>query len=314
MFRVKKLFLILIAMDLSLVLATDDDTSVNTDFKGKTLNADFSGKSLIAMGAAINSPLLRLLGKTFIKLEREVSNGVSKLEGVTKDVDNKTKFVLNELEKEKDNSSLEQRLVTERNELIDIICQLHVCTDWTQWTDCTAETKGIYGAQNRSRTCGNRDIKLCKTKGQRKTEVDYRVCEGQWCPKNYTLTGNGFCIGLHLDVKYNRSAAASACKQEGGYLVNIDSELKADDVNGMLEEMSWRNRVWIDGIRTQPSGPWRHEYGPNDPTYSNWLFGKPDNIFDCRVYMNNMNQWYWLVQTCWSEYSFICEIIYNMFE
>jgi hypothetical protein len=289
------------------------------------------------MGTSLDNPLLKLLGRTFERLEKDV----------LKDIDNKTTFVLGQVNKNnslleqrlvserkeltdiigrtferldnkttfvlgqvnKDNSSLEQRLVSERRELIDIICQLHPCTEWEAWTGCSAKNKGTFGAQTRSRRCGVKASKLCSSAGQEQKETDItRICEGTQCPTNYTATTNRYCIGVHT-VNKNWTSAQAVCKQEGGYLMNIDSQLKALDVNSTLKKMSLTSNFWIDGTRTLPGGEWRYEYGPQDTTYNNWYSGEPHPSYDCRVYYLYSSILYWRGFPCSYIYYFICEIV-----
>jgi hypothetical protein len=92
--------------------------------------------------------------------------------------------------------------------------------------------------------------------------------------------------------------------------MNIDSELKARDVNSTLKKMPFTGTAWIDGTRTLPGGEWRYEYGPQDTAYNNWYSGEPSSTGDCRLYSFSSSVWYWFARPCSYGYSyFICEIV-----
>lgn len=262
------------------------------------VNSELNANSLIAMGMTLDKPVLKLLGLT---LEKMVAV-------LTADIDNKTTFVLENLEKEM--VTMQQTLSDERNVFIDYMCRLHLCTDWSEWTTCSALTAGTFGARTRSRTCGTNGLRLCThVSDDSTTETDAKVCEGSWCPTNYTITTNGLCIGLYNTQKKTWKEAQAECNECGGSLINIDSEIKAKDVEDSLQEMSYAAILWIDGTRSLPNGEWQYKYDTAQPTYSNWYGGEPNTHDDCRTYIYVSKRWVWFGRPCGDVYNFLCEIV-----
>lgn len=236
------------------------------------VNSDFEGKSLFAMGKIINNPLLKLLGKTIEKLENDTAKNIESV-------------------------------------IVENICKLHVCTEWIAWSNCSASVSGTYGVQTRSRTCGINGANLCANRTKSQDETDSRVCEGEWCPYNYTLSKRGFCFGM-IRIDMNFTKAHEACKQDGGHLVNIDSEMKAVELNSVLEQRSLTNYYFIiDGRRTLPNGKWQHEYSTHDSGYTNWISGEPATTDDCKEYSKRSGVWIWVGIPCSQTWYPICEIL-----
>ncbi|XP_045179436.2 uncharacterized protein LOC123539033 [Mercenaria mercenaria] len=150
------------------------------------------------------------------------------------------------------------------------LCRLHPCTDWSQWSDCdvSPDKYGQIGAKSRTRNCGG-NTTLCERYGISRLAYEYEVCE-KFCPIDYTVTKYGFCLKFYAGPKKWDDAEA-VCRNDGGHLVNVDSEIKAHDVNMTLEANSlsgtYANLVWIDGRRSVQGGAWSYGYKSTDSSF-----------------------------------------------
>lgn len=254
------------------------------------VNSELDGKALITMGKSLNKPLLTLLGRTFLKMkgniEKEIGNAEEKLQGEMKDLSDVT-------------AKKRETLKTE-------LCRHKICKEWSEWSACSASVRSAFGASKRSRTCGG-SSDLCTSHSAENVEVDSKICQGSQCKSDYTLTTNQFCIRLSNTKVKSWTDAQEECHQDGGYLLNIDSELKARDVNETLEKMSFTTDLWIDGTRTLPNGEWIYEYG--SVGFLNWKSTEPGLTDDCRAYVLTSNIRYWYGRSCTNRYYFLCEII-----
>lgn len=269
---------------------------VGDSIHDNVVNWELNGNSLIAMGTTLDKPLLKLLGRT---LETMVAV-------LTDDIDNKTRVVLDRLEE----TMVTMKQADERNEFMDSFCRLHLCTDWSEWTRCSTHVVDTFGAKTRSRTCGTNGFRLCtNVSNDSTTETDANVCEGL-CPGNYTITTNGFCIRLYNTQRKTWNESQAECNECGGSLLNVDSEMKAKDVEDSLKKMSHTSTVWMDGTRLLPDGEWRYEYGGVQSTYTDWQNNEPNAKDDCIAYVCNANvNWSWYGRPCGDAYNFICEIV-----
>ncbi|XP_045156959.2 uncharacterized protein LOC123523337 [Mercenaria mercenaria] len=259
------------------------------------VNADLNGKELIKMGTVLNKPLLALLGETFVKMEHNISKQLSeKIDDVKNEQDNigiKLSEKIDDVEKNVQDKIV--ALTNERQELKTELCKLKSCTEWPEWSACSANVKRTIGASTRTRTCGV-SSSICPLKVAKKEETESRICQGTECKSNeYTKTKNKFCIRLSKTVKKSWKDAQEECHQDGGHLINIDSALKAADVHETLQKMSFTSDIWIDGTRTLPNGEWRYGYGSEDTTFSKWRSGEPGSSDDCRAYVLYNGKWWW---------------------
>ncbi|XP_060579720.1 uncharacterized protein LOC132736581 [Ruditapes philippinarum] len=90
----------------------------------------------------------------------------------------------------------------------------------------------------------------------------------------YNVTKNGFCIKLYADKQVKRDAAEKQCQKDGGHLVNIDSEMKLEDVSSLLTGIG--SYIWIDGHRKDVSSPWEYTYGSTKGFFK-WYSNQPTN-------------------------------------
>lgn len=239
------------------------------------INKDLTGQDLIKMGNSLNKPLLTLLGATFVKIDKELSDNIA----VSK----------NSLQDGIDKLTME-------------LCKEPRCAAWTEWSRCSAYTTGTFGARSRSRKCGG-SSSICSTLSEETVETDSQICQGT-C--NHTLTGNKFCIKFHKSVKMTQKDAQEECHKDGGHLMNIDSELKVKDLDEYFTSISYNSDMWIDGTRKLPNGNWTYQYGSNDTNVSLWASNEPDASDDCKVYYNSSKKW--VGRHCSNTYYFLCEI------
>ncbi|KAL4231985.1 chromatin-modulating protein mrc1 [Mactra antiquata] len=179
---------------------------------------------------------------------------------------------------------------------------LHPCEVWSPWTPCEANTRGYYGTRTRTRQCVD---KRSSENNTYKNETDIGLCEGN-CPVGANITSHGYCLKLHID-KLNHENANAFCRKEGGYLINLDSAEKYEDVKNMLSGFS-SSFIHIDGRRATSSSPWVYKYGSQQP-FITWASGEPDNQSSdlCVVYYPSEHGCHDI--SCTLTRPFICEFI-----
>jgi hypothetical protein len=147
----------------------------------------------------------------------------------------------------------------------------HPCSEWTQWSSCTARPSRLFGTKKRTRKCST-----YKTPGETalsKLEEDVSVCVGS-CPSDYNLTANGYCLKLYR-VGKPWDEAEKMCQNDGGHLVYIDNDAKFSDVKKFSEGDN--SYIWINGRRKDINSPWETSYGEKLTKFY-WAPGQPTNI------------------------------------
>ncbi|KAL4219370.1 hypothetical protein ACF0H5_021950 [Mactra antiquata] len=145
---------------------------------------------------------------------------------------------------------------------------LHAC-EWTNWSPCTVRKQGIFGIRTRTRACNyHKDVGNINNI----IESDNKLCEGK-CPDDYNITKHGYCIKFYTETKVNDDAATK-CRNDGGYLLNIESEQKHEDIKGILQ--GYNGYPAVGGRRKDVSSPWIYEYG-NQNGFLEWQAGQPNN-------------------------------------
>lgn len=180
------------------------------------------------------------------------------------------------------------------------IRNLHLCSEWTQWSSCDALGKNYFGSRTRTRKCAT-DTET--DDGGRMTETDLDICEG-FCPEQYNVTVNGFCLKLYVTAK-NHDDAEAQCEQDGGYLINIESIMKYGDVVSVLK--GYDATINIGGSRNDSSSMWEYRYGSADG-YITWYNGYPTDESGILCLALSTNQRHWFSHSCSSKSSFMCEI------
>jgi hypothetical protein len=125
-----------------------------------------------------------------------------------------------------------------------------------------------FGTRSRQRKCQ----KNVTTKKEETNEKTFELCE-ILCREGYNVTENGFCMKFY-ETKAKQDAAEKQCQDDGGHLINIDSELKHRDVKNYLHGI--RELVWLDGRRNDLKSPWKFTYG-SQTRYITWAPGQPDD-------------------------------------
>jgi hypothetical protein len=72
----------------------------------------------------------------------------------------------------------------------------------------------------------------------------------------------------------------AVCKRDGGFLVNIDSDQKYDDVKAILIANNITSQIHIDGNRV--NSQWKFSYGSTNG-YFHWLPSRPlsNSLYNC---------------------------------
>jgi hypothetical protein len=191
--------------------------------------------------------------------------------------------------------TLDKPVITLLGMAIRNLENLHPCYDWTLWSDCGAIKEGYIASRKRTRKCGR-----YQSEDKMTTETDIGICEG-FCPKDYNLTTNGFCVKLYVERK-SFGDAEKQCQADGGHVINIDSELKNGDVKKLLQ--GFNAYVRIDGQRKDSSSAWLTING-SKKTFVTWASGEPDSSLCIIMHYSNS---YWYDSACTSTRPFVCEI------
>jgi hypothetical protein len=196
-----------------------------------------------------------------------------------------------------------------------VIENYHVCTAWSDWSECGAKTTDFFSTRTRTRRCVGKGARV----GHR-DEIEAGVCEGgienktkTQCPVSYYTTTKGFCLKLYT-VARARSDAVSVCKRDGGYLVNIESDQKYDDIKAIIIAKNITTQIYIDGYRV--NSRWKFSYG-STAGYFHWLGNAPfpHSWRNCLCLTGNRsiakNGFLTFNADCNSSMPFICEFVFN---
>ncbi|XP_052765234.1 uncharacterized protein LOC128206666 [Mya arenaria] len=177
------------------------------------------------------------------------------------------------------------------------------CDIWSPWTRCSTVPKGTFGIRTRSRSCyQEQTISGCDNFGKTKhVENQNEVCEG-FCPTNYNTTSTSLCLKTSTEKK-KRHAAEKFCEEDGGHIINIDTQKRYEAASSVANISS----IWVQGKRSQQAGPWQYIVGedPESQPFFKWDEGDPENGVN-DVYMRfYKSEFYDCVD---SNYIVICEI------
>ncbi|KAL4219372.1 hypothetical protein ACF0H5_021952 [Mactra antiquata] len=176
---------------------------------------------------------------------------------------------------------------------------LHAC-EWTNWSPCTVRKQGYFGSRTRTRTC-NYDKNDENT--NHVIENANELCEGK-CPSDYNITKHGYCIKFYKE-KVRTDAAVTQCRNNGGYLINVESKQKHEDIKDILQ--GYNAPSYVDGRRKDVSSPWIFRYG-NQNGFLEWHTGQPDNTTELCLFLDASTR---LLHDagCNGRYAFLCEIV-----
>ncbi|XP_060602040.1 C-type lectin-like [Ruditapes philippinarum] len=219
-------------------------------------------------------PKLRMIGKAIENIEVKIESGIEKLE----------------------------------NETAQKICDLNPCLPWSDWSKCSSNIH-IFGSKFRTRQC-SLDLSTCKVDTTNsKIEKQFEICGG-FCPLSYNITKNGFCLKLFSDKGRNKEAAELKCQEDNGHLINIDSEIKYEDVGSLME--GFGTSVWIDGYRKDVSSHWTYTYGYQKGFFK-WYTGQPSNSSsELCLSVHKYSAIQWRDSSCNNQYYSICEVISSL--
>ncbi|XP_060561470.1 uncharacterized protein LOC132721223 [Ruditapes philippinarum] len=193
-----------------------------------------------------------------------------------------------------------------------VIENYHVCTAWSEWSECGAKSTDFFSTKTRTRRCGGQGERY----GHR-DEIEAGVCEGSdentkvSCPVSYHTTAKGFCLKLYMNKK-THSDAEAVCKSDGGFLVHIDSYLKYESVKAMLIDNDMKTDIYIDGKRI--NSQWKFSYGSTSGYIYKWYPGYPgsQSHYQC-LYLSGKRteanlRFLTYNRECTRGFGYICEI------
>ncbi|XP_053386250.1 uncharacterized protein LOC128550704 [Mercenaria mercenaria] len=114
-------------------------------------NGTISGQTVVDLGNQSDQPVLRLIGTLIMNLEKEVHS---------------------------------QKNIY----LLELICRLHYCTEWGEWSECSASNSGEFGVRNRTRLCGF-NTSYCRRLSVSEVKYETDVCQNPCRPHNCTEWG-----------------------------------------------------------------------------------------------------------------------------
>jgi hypothetical protein len=114
---------------------------------------------------------------------------------------------------------------------------------------------------------------------------------------------------LYADKEVKQDAAEQQCQKDGGHLVNIDSEMKLEDVSNLLAGFSRDQGIWINGHRKDVSSSWEYTYGSKKGFFK-WYPSQPDNVSNqpCLIIALYSDGVKWYDMPCTNTYYSMCEI------
>ena len=264
---------------------------VNTTSELIVPGSNINGTNLFELGNTFNITVLKLIGKTIEHLEERFRTTFENMESSFRTSIENVNGSFSKIEDNFNNK----------------LCELNPCSQWSKWAKCSAHRVSSFGAQTRTRTCWRGNSKPCSNDGEEAIENESRVCEG-YCPQNYTLTANKYCMFLG-STNVNQSTAEKCCQDDGGHLINIDTEERKTDY---VVLNSGRVVTWIDGVRTSRGGKWAYQTGqdPDDNGVINWYTNEPSNgVSDlCKAVAVYSGKCRWHDLTCSARYGFVCEV------
>ena len=270
---------VLFLVILNLILQISSSTPVSDG--NSTDPSDLNGKKLMEIGKKLNLPKLQMIGRTIENAENEIG------------------------------AKIEQNLEAKIEEKLKAkICDLHPCSDWSEWSGCTARA-GQFGSKSRTRRCSI-NTTTCEIDSNSKIEKEFGICI-KYCPEGYNLTKNDFCLKFVADKQMSKDEAEKECQKDGGHLVNIDSEVKYEDVTSIVTGFSINVGIWVDGRRKDVSSPWKYTYGSLKGFFK-WFPGYPQNNsnYICLAVVWYENGVKFFDTECTNTYYHICEIVKTM--
>lgn len=102
-----------------------------------------------------------------------------------------------------------------------------------------------------------------------------------------------------------KANAEKRCQEDGGYLINIDSEKKFEDIKSILKGFS--GNVYISGRRKNVYSKWEFLYGKQTGFFK-WALSEPDSSDTC-FYINTRTFLWTAIPSCQLIERYLCEIV-----
>jgi hypothetical protein len=114
-------------------------------------------------------------------------------------------------------------------------------------------------------------------------------------------------LKLFSDKTRSKEAAELKCQENNGHLVNIDSEIKYEDIVSLME--GFGPNVWINGYRKDIISPWTYKYG-SQKGFFKWFSGQPSNASnELCIGILKRGTIQWFDNNCNYAFYSICEVI-----
>ena len=143
------------------------------------------------------------------------------------------------------------------------------------------------------------------------------------CVPPFITPGTSGCYYVDTTASVNFTAARSLCSDQGGLLVEIDSQEKQNEIFQYLDaNPSFRtNYSWLGATDRDVEGNWVWTTSGRPITFTNWLAGEPGpgallDVQDCTEMRRVDEAWHagkWADTQCDNLRQPICEIGENRF-
>lgn len=129
------------------------------------------------------------------------------------------------------------------------------------------------------------------------------------CPTSWTRFGNS-CYKINTEKK-NWASALLKCRDEGGYLAEIDDEAEGQFLKE--EAMYVQDNLWLGGSDIVKEGDWHWVTSKkkiSTGSFTDWPSGQPSNGHGgegCLHFFDRL-QYRWNDISCAAKYGYICEM------
>ena len=197
-----------------------------------------------------------------------------------------------------------------KRDVLGKICSLYRCGEWSDWSPCPVKTREDFGMITRSRECG-KGPSFCKSNASQiiSTEMDSKVCIGEKCPAGFNGTDNGFCFLFHT-TGMNRDDAEKFCKEKSGFVINLSTKLKSDDLHEFLQSNGITSGpIWLNARRKDINSTWELSYEARPGDHGKWQGGEPSNGVRELCVVEVLSQRLWYDRECADNYKIVCEFV-----